>query len=317
MKKISPYLRLLVQQDGYINKGDYIYKEQDGYLITILESVNSQARQAIVSFYNAVESEAASHSLVDFVQQYKKQYKLTAVSLTPNGICLAFYDPKKITAFLPVLLPEMKALGLKGTGTCCRCGKPLDAVGQVALLGNCVAHVHTDCFQEAVSAFTSELQIQQYEPKHYMLGTMGAFLGGLVGAIPWLIVFLLGYVSGWLGIAIAWGANKGYQIAGGKNGKGKAPILILMVVLSVFVSQFMGYWIGIAISGWEGSILDIPYAIFATLFIDPEFASQYLRDLLMSLLFSGLGIWWIFRTVKLENPAKNLHYEILNDQKTF
>ncbi len=65
-------------------------------------------------------------------------------------------------------------------------------------------------------------------------GVVGAILGGMIGMVPMVIVSFIGFITGWLGIVIAYGAFKGYtHFNGPKNVKfAKTTIISVTIALS-------------------------------------------------------------------------------------
>ena len=57
------------------------------------------------------------------------------------------------------------------------------------------------------------------EPGSYGAGFLGALLGGLIGAIPWALLYLAGRVAAVLGLLIGWLSEKGYRKLGGKTAR--------------------------------------------------------------------------------------------------
>ena len=53
------------------------------------------------------------------------------------------------------------------------------------------------------------LEKQDSLSDNYLLGLLGALVGGLVAAIPWAVVSSQGWFMAWLGYLIAIGASKG------------------------------------------------------------------------------------------------------------
>ena len=73
------------------------------------------------------------------------------------------------------------------------------------------------------------------------LGIAGAVIGAAVGAIPWIIIGILGVISGWLGLLIIYSANKGYRLLGhGINRSGKI-ISGIIALLMVLIAQIIVY----------------------------------------------------------------------------
>ena len=161
----------------------------------------------------------------------------------------------------------------------------------------------------------------------YARGFIGALLGALIGAALWCVIMQLGFISALVGFAIGWLAEKGYTLLKGKVGKGKVAILavciIIGVLVGIFASDYVDWYRSIAefypdacitIDGQEIAVgySDIPRLIVYYLITDAEYLSMILKNVLMGLLFAGLGVFSILRNAgkqvkeaKAEQPAGN------------
>lgn len=315
--KLPALLKTYAKENGYTMLEDCIYKEIDGFLTTLKLDMQSGGLWLFVSYF-ADEQKSSFFPVQVFLDESKKPYRFTQYNYSPVSLSILFPINKKgmqqLNDFIPLLTQQLRHNGFTGADTCSHCGKPLGIEKRIAVMGAAVGAIHQNCYYEVSSKFDNDIQAQAFEEKHYGAGAMGALLGGLVAAIPWILVFMWGYISGWLALLIAWGANFGYTKAGGKNGRGKAPILILIVLFCVLLAQFVGYWIQIAIALDGQAISQIPSLLISLILTDSEVAGEYFGNMLMSILFSGFGIWWIFRRVHHENPAKTQRFELLQEE---
>lgn len=91
----------------------------------------------------------------------------------------------------------------------------------------------------AVSAsFDNKFQRYGDPPSRYLRGALGAFLGALVGVIPWVLGGFLGFRLWILGFLISVAAFYGYQRLGGAHATGFAVgAIVVSSLLAVFVGQ--------------------------------------------------------------------------------
>ena len=121
------------------------------------------------------------------------------------------------------------------------------------------------------------------------------------GTVLFLIfVLLAGYVASIVGLLIGWLSEKGYNLLKGKQGKGKVVILIIAIVFGVVLGVFAADAISVAqvISETEGAVVtyaDIPAFLLALLMTDGEYRSATLSNILLGLLFAGLGVFALLR----------------------
>ncbi|ULQ58991.1 hypothetical protein K7I13_10750 [Brucepastera parasyntrophica] len=135
--------------------------------------------------------------------------------------------------------------------------------------------------------------------KSYILGGIGALAGALVGSIVWIVIGAIGFYASIGGVAIAYAAFYGYRTLGGKTTKLSAVIIAVCVLIAVFFAELFG--IGLEIvsyarsEGWRPGLTDIIYIIFG--FITGENAAQVYLDMLVGLLFAGLGSYRLLKNI--------------------
>lgn len=120
----------------------------------------------------------------------------------------------------------------------------------------------------------------------YFTGTIGAILGGLVGAVPWIIAYIYGNMMlSILAVVIAIGEFYGYKLFKGKIDKKLPIILMVIAIITVsFTILFMIPAIMIYQHGMAVSVDSLKYVYSLE-----DFSSGIIRDLLISVLFTLLG----------------------------
>ena len=133
---------------------------------------------------------------------------------------------------------------------------------------------------------------------NYQLGFIGALLGGLVGAIPWVFVSSWGWFVAWLGYVIAIAAAKGYDLMRVKPSMMKMWFVAISVVISVFVGQIASDLLIIA--------YDPEYSPYVWEFFEymMENFGEYLSvsgfNLFLGLVFAVWGGFTVFKQIKAE-----------------
>ena len=148
-----------------------------------------------------------------------------------------------------------------------------------------------------------------------ILGIVGALLGGFIFTIPWILLYVYGQMLfSILAAFIAFGALLGYKKFGGIVDK-KTPVIIVVVSLIVIVVTTLiiiplcllyrdGY-----IASWHN--LEFIYNN------DQQFKSGIIRDLVVSIFFTILGISGVISKLKQEvdpNYVSTQNVNLANNQ---
>ena len=131
--------------------------------------------------------------------------------------------------------------------------------------------------------------------KGYLLGIVGALIGGLIGTIPWIILYVYAnMVYSLLAFIVAMAALKGYELFKGKVDKklpyiiGAISIICITIATLVIIPNLL----------LVKEIGTTSLANFKLLYADSEFAGAIIGDYIMSLLFTILGISGVFASIK-------------------
>jgi len=131
--------------------------------------------------------------------------------------------------------------------------------------------------------------------KGYLLGIVGALIGGLIGTIPWIILYVYAnMIYSLLAFIVAMAALKGYELFKGKIDKklpyiiGTISIICITIATLVIIPNLL----------LVKEIGTTSLANFKLLYADSEFAGAIIGDYIMSLLFTILGISGVFASIK-------------------
>ena len=134
---------------------------------------------------------------------------------------------------------------------------------------------------------------------NYILGFVGALLGGLVGSIPWIIATSLGWVVVVLGYVIAIGASFGYDLMKVKLSMAKFWCVIISVIFAVFAGQVIGDIIAILtapeLKGLSSEMIKYYFDHFG------EMLSLNAGNLFLGLVFAGIGSISVLVEINKEN----------------
>ena len=103
-------------------------------------------------------------------------------------------------------------------------------------------------------------------------------------------------------------AEKGYNLFKGKQGKAKIAILIVAIIFGVLLGNFAADAFSLATMIANGELpgmglIDIPYMISVLLTSEPEYLRITISNILMGLLFAGLGVFSLLRKTGKEVSA--------------
>ena len=92
-------------------------------------------------------------------------------------------------------------------------------------------------------AETETINCFEVQRVHKGRGIVGAFLGALLGGILWAAIGALGYIIGWIGIAIVFFAMTGYRIFAKEESRfGTAVSVIFSLLIVLPATYFAGVW---------------------------------------------------------------------------
>ena len=140
------------------------------------------------------------------------------------------------------------------------------------------------------------------EKVNYGKGILGGLLFGVIAAIPWILIYVFaGLFIVYLGALIGLGVIYGYKSFVNKIDN-KMPIIVIIIIVFIVSINAMVVIPGLLLiqNGIPFSI-DNLFILYSLEGILPEL----LRDLLISLLFAGLGAFPYINSVRLQLKDKN------------
>lgn len=299
---IGSALKKLAKENGMKVAKGVAYGSLRGYAATLSEG--SGWKQIV--FSTTFTDPAKRTELTDLVSaaDVKKLYRVQNLGIGPRSVQVVFLDNpgtmKKITAFLDWFIPLLKEYTATGANICTECGCEITA-GRWALINGTAYHFHDSCAQKAAQEVENDnAQRAENNSGSYALGLVGALLGSALGAVLWAIVLNMGYVASLVGLVIGWLAEKGYSLLKGRQGKAKVLILIIAIIFGVLLGTFAAdafTLMGMINDGelYGFTMGDIPMIISVLLAEDAEYRSAMMSNILMGLLFAGLGVFAMLR----------------------
>ena len=145
--------------------------------------------------------------------------------------------------------------------------------------------------------------------KNYLTGIIGAFIGGMIASIPWILVYVYGnMILSLLAIIIAFGALKGYQLLKGYEDN-KLPIIIVIISL-VCVTISTLVIIPLLLLAKEGYA--VSFESLKILYTSSEFFGAIIKDYIISIIFTLLGISGTIANIK-KSVNINSNVEVNNN----
>ena len=326
---VGPGLKALAKEYDFKQSGGKLYGVIEGFLICVWEGMGYKAMAVNLGLLEGGR-EGEEVSLVELLSKPMKDYRINAYHADGPVLTILFFDNpgtmKRIRDYVKMELPLLKARGFSGIERCGQCGQPMGLEPpQILMLGDSPISVHAHCADAAESDILRALDEERKEaetrarqaPPESPFAIFGAILGGVVGALPWMLLTAGGYVASLAAALIALGASYGYKLFGGRPGVKKLVIVILLTVVMVPLAEMAGEVVSLGYSIHTGEAQEawgVPKemvspteapSLFLAALSDPETNGDLLsslgRSLLQAYLFTALGIWATWGKLTREN----------------
>ena len=296
---------------GMVVSGNYAYGAIEGYETNAsLSTLDSVAPLKIhISFHatdlQKLNIEAAIKNL---------SVKFVRMAFTPYGMTLGFngFTMNSLLKKLPDILKAIYGILASNEALnkdyCPVCGKPFDGNATKRDIDGFTITIDNDCVEKINTAIKAENQEFDNAPNNYLLGFLGACIGGLAGAACSVILFLIGFVSAISSvISVVLGAFL-YRKFHGKPNKIMIVIVaattIVFMVASIVIMYIVAAY-GLAIE--EGVAVASATEAFGIYMKNPDFSREFYSNLGLVLLFSAIGIGLeIYTLAKKIKRKKNI-----------
>lgn len=312
---IGSALKKFAVENGMTVSNGYAYGSFRGYDAVFCEGAGTKT--VIVYSYQPDEScKNALREKLDGMDAGKK-YRLKDLIFSEGYTVFIFLDKmgtmKLIKEFLDILIPVMKDLGFAGSDVCHMCGMPLMNSDGWKIFNGVPRRAHSHCMELALSkleqAEDTRWEEQSTDPNTgFGKGFIGAVLGAVVGAVIWAVIFMRGYVTALGGLLIVFCARKGYDLFRGKKGKPAVFILALVTLLGVALGTLLGYTGEIAMLIMQGEFRGLElrdtFSMLQFLFTQPDFVSEFTKNLVLGMFYAVIGCVFIFRDLWKSNTKQ-------------
>ena len=161
-----------------------------------------------------------------------------------------------------------------------------------------------DCFSRKSEEVGGEKAVDAQRKSNLPLGILGAFLGTIPGVILWVIVAQIGFIAGIVGLVIALGSLKGYELLGKKMSKTGVIVAVIFSAVMLLVAQMIAYLTAFYSGFMEGAagavtlsqameLIPIDIA-FRLLVEDSEVFAAIIKDVLIGYGFTALVTFTTF-----------------------
>lgn len=260
--------------------------EERGYLFTVIQ--RRKYKEFIVPLLHITDTE--QERVKNFLNEQKTELKLRESGFDNSVLFIhvkevfSLMTEDEINSLLSILTNFFITNNIGTHRYCVFCG--LENPDDQCSLNKIQFHTHSYCYKYHLR--NKKKKKKDFARRNYFLGTIGALLGGLVGAIPWFIVSYFGFFASIFGYLIGIASLKGYKILGGKYGFKTRWIILVCVLFSVVFAEFMSYLILLGVEGYDFSLLNLFDIILYNLF-------NFLFNIGVGILFAFLGIYRLFK----------------------
>ena len=139
-----------------------------------------------------------------------------------------------------------------------------------------------------------------------VLGTIGAFIGAMLGGVIWIVIGEIGFIAGLAGFAMMFFAIKGYSGLSGRLDKKGQIISLIIALIMIFVADYTSYAIQFCKYYFDGnysinnlvtSFKNLPeYLTYA------DYWGSFIKDLAIGYALSIWSGFGIIRSVFAKRP---------------
>ncbi|MFS9096743.1 hypothetical protein [Streptococcus australis] len=263
-----------------------IYGDNSGYFFLLKETDTKN----VFSIALSVSRDDAEEAADQLHQMVKDSSVLKSVSLnqyvTTFTVKAGMTKAKTIENIRQGLTEILQFLETNGFYTVCGYSGEKGPVG-LYQIGDSLFLMNEDSFQELSTQLKIETDSYNSQKENVLLGTVGAFIGAIIGGAVTLFIARLGYVAFYAGFILGICVVKGYEILGKKFSKLGAVISsILLLVTIVLVHQF-----DYALEAVKQLGVDFSdgFDLINTLVLNGEAPEKYFFNFFMLAVFTIIG----------------------------
>lgn len=292
VKKISEELGFEYSK----NKG---YGEYRGFGVSLIQVIQYSSNQAFKLLYIPYEetTDEIVNSIITYFNENKKRLHINMGEVANQLISIRLKEgmtgikTEELKELLDELTNYLITKGVEPKRTCAYCAK--EAPDTVTYINDIKLPAHQACLEEA----KGELRDKQKSVQPTSLGAyFGAFLGGMIGTVPYLIAMMFGWYVGLLTVLAGYTSYKGYKILGGTPVKQAKYVVAIITLVCILLSNYL--LLSMLALGLETT--------FQGLLSDPEWSGVVIETLAFSTLFGLFGVGYSYRKMKSEEDNTSI-----------
>ena len=270
----------------------FIYGLVDNVYVTITPNGN------LLQIYFAMSCPVLKAE--DAIKQALKQTKnakIQTVKQSSESIVVTLRKTRKLlqvenmNVVLQAVISAAKENNVVPNISCVNCGKQTE---DIALFADVACPLCASCVQKI------EENNRSYKgsPVAYVTGIIGALLGALIGSIPWIVIYHLGWILSILAALIAVCSFQGYKLFRGPRKRGTASVIIYTSSIFASVASFVIYvFVLLKYYGYDAFSLHNYIVLFSD--------SEVITSIIIALVFALLGIAGIHKQISTYTIPKN------------
>lgn len=195
-----------------------------------------------------------------------------------------------------------------GAQYCPVCGELLDiATAKKCQMDGYTITLDSNCVSTINAVIEQENKDLDNAPNNYLMGFLGACVGGLAGAIIAFILNLVGFISALSAAVAAVLGSFLYLKFGGKKNKMMIVIVTITTLVFMVLSVLVVYIVAAGIAAHEENLDIRALDAFKICMQYDEFSKMFILDMILTILFSILGVsYQVYQLFKVTKRQKQI-----------
>ena len=287
-----------------------VYGLLEGFPVALWDGMGS--KNMLVFLGQPKDAEAdAQIDIPSLIPRELEAYRIVRFELSKGLplLMISFYDNpgtlKRMRQFFEEGMTALREAGLSQIYHCVQCAEAFEGAPDIALVNGVAMPVHSHCRSGLAQAMEegkrarTEMQRQEsaaaLRDGSILKGILGAFLGALIGSIPWVLIYMFGYLASIGGIIIGMGAVFGYKKLSGRVGAACVVSAVVFAALMVPLACYAGEAASLLKEFIAGNMEPFRMSDFGWLFRSitslAEWREGFRQNVLMGYLYAAIGLF--------------------------